>query len=233
MRAQTIFNPISPDYRRFKGFCALAVYLVALVGFPVPEFAQSTSATAYPCQHGRCGCATAEQCWRSCCCKSLEERLAWARENHVTPPAFVLRQLAETEALAATTPQTTASPKGCCQHQHGDAEVQKIICDRRSPRPEAKSACNAAWQASSNSCCSHCGDAAKATKQPPTTTWFCVVDAAKCSGIHSLWIALGTVIAPPANVDNENELSLAGMVSPAIQYRYAVSLSPPFPPPRT
>lgn len=225
MRARTLFNPISPVYRRFQGFCALAVYLVALVGFPVPDFAQSTSATAYPCQHGRCGCATAEQCWRSCCCKSLEERLAWARENHVTPPAFVLRQLAETEALAVSKHQETASPNTCCKHQHGDAEIEKAACDRQSPRPET-------GQASPKSCCSHSGDAAKTAKQSSTTTWFCVVDAAKCSGIHSLWLALGTVIAPPANVDYENELSLTGMVSPAIQYRYAVSLSPPFPPPR-
>ncbi len=228
MRARTIFNPISPVYRRFQGFCALAVYLVALVGLPVPEFAQGTSsassAKAYPCQHGRCGCSSAEQCWRSCCCTTLEERLAWARKNHVTPPAFVLEQLAEKKALAASTPQKTTA-KSCCAHDQGDAEVEKVACHMQSARTES-------GQASPPSCCSHSAEQSEPSKNSSSTSWFCMVDAAKCSGLHSLWLALGSVITPPANVDYENELSPAGIVPPALQHRYTVSHCPPLPPPR-
>lgn len=43
----------------------------------------------FPCQNCRCGCSSAEQCWTSCCCYSLRERLAWAKKNKVAPPAFV------------------------------------------------------------------------------------------------------------------------------------------------
>lgn len=41
----------------------------------------------FPCQDRPCGCGTAEQCWRACCCFSHKEKMDWARRNGVTPPA--------------------------------------------------------------------------------------------------------------------------------------------------
>src|SRR5215467_15256496 len=35
-------------------------------------------------------CQSAEQCWQNCCCMTLEERLIWARQNHVRPPNYAL-----------------------------------------------------------------------------------------------------------------------------------------------
>ena len=65
---------------------ALAIYLFLSLGIQLPLPAAKTSGEPYPCMNHPCGCATAEQCWRHCCCTTLEQRLAWARENHVTPP---------------------------------------------------------------------------------------------------------------------------------------------------
>lgn len=81
---------------------AVAVMLLLSFGcalLPIPSIRSSGTASLlgpskdcsepYPCQNCRCGCASAEQCWTSCCCYSLRERLAWARKNNVVPPAFV------------------------------------------------------------------------------------------------------------------------------------------------
>ena len=88
-----------PRVRRFAVACALAQYLLVASGVPVPIAAGPVSAEAYPCQGHNCGCRGPEHCWRSCCCHTHEQRLAWARENNVTPPAFVL--LAEVKAAPA------------------------------------------------------------------------------------------------------------------------------------
>lgn len=47
------------------------------------------SSERFMCESDGCGCATSHQCWTSCCCHSLTERLAWAIREGVAPPAFV------------------------------------------------------------------------------------------------------------------------------------------------
>jgi hypothetical protein len=76
--------------RRLIVACAIAHYLLVASGVPVPVAAGPKSGERYPCEGHNCGCRSAEHCWRSCCCHTHEERLAWAREDGVTPPAFVL-----------------------------------------------------------------------------------------------------------------------------------------------
>ena len=44
----------------------------------------------YPCSDCACGCASAEQCWRSCCCHSMAERMAWARVHGRPPPDYAI-----------------------------------------------------------------------------------------------------------------------------------------------
>lgn len=218
MRARHLFNPISPVFRRFQGLCAVVVYLVALIGLPVPQSSHAASDSAYPCQHGRCGCATADQCWRSCCCHTLEQRVAWAREHGVTPPDFVLKQLAEKASIA-----TESQHGSCCE----DSTARESCCAADAPKVAASS------KGPENACCSD-ANTHSPSEQPaaPATPWVTLIDAAKCQGLQSLWIALGAVISPPAKVDFVCELAPAGFVSPALQMRYEVSFSPSPPVPR-
>lgn len=80
--------------RRSAPFVALVMAGVYLLGglslIPSPRLllkvvssaeSQLTGAEPYPCQHCPCGCLTAEQCWSSCCCHTVEERLAFARKH--------------------------------------------------------------------------------------------------------------------------------------------------------
>lgn len=48
------------------------------------------SAERYPCEDCGCGCASAMECWTHCCCHSEHQRLVWAIENGVAPPAGVV-----------------------------------------------------------------------------------------------------------------------------------------------
>jgi hypothetical protein len=65
----------------------LVSYLLTATGFPLPTVRSAAGGPAFPCQHHACGCVDAEQCWQSCCCLSVEERLAWARSQNIEPPA--------------------------------------------------------------------------------------------------------------------------------------------------
>ena len=37
----------------------------------------------FPCMNSPCGCASAEQCFRQCCCTTLAKRLAFARRHRL------------------------------------------------------------------------------------------------------------------------------------------------------
>ena len=41
------------------------------------------------CQGGTCGCVSAHECWTSCCCHSLQQRIEWARVEGVKIPAYI------------------------------------------------------------------------------------------------------------------------------------------------
>jgi hypothetical protein len=67
----------------------------------------------YPCQNRPCGCASAEQCWRQCCCFTNVEKIAWARKQSVTLPAYVVQAATaelETSVVEAEAEDDNGSP---------------------------------------------------------------------------------------------------------------------------
>ena len=91
MFARLIFRrPIGP-----RCVCALLLlaYSITAAGVPISiGSSPQKSGEIFPCMASSCGCRSADQCWRSCCCHSLTERLAWARNRGIEPPAFALAQ---------------------------------------------------------------------------------------------------------------------------------------------
>jgi hypothetical protein len=83
---------------RACGWMSTALYLTVALGFAFPaprralNDAGKDTTAPFPCMNSPCGCRTAEHCWHNCCCHTLAERLQWARENHVQPPADVLAE---------------------------------------------------------------------------------------------------------------------------------------------
>lgn len=87
---------------------ALAGFLAGTIGVPVPVLPSGKDLSRpFPCMHRRCGCQTADQCWKGCCCFTNQEKLAWAAKHGVEPPAYV---------AAAAKREASPSEKGksCC-----------------------------------------------------------------------------------------------------------------------
>jgi hypothetical protein len=67
---------------------ALLTFTMTSIGIPSPPASVKDRSMPFPCQDHACGCASAEQCWRHCCCFTPRERWAWAQAHHVEPPAY-------------------------------------------------------------------------------------------------------------------------------------------------
>jgi len=125
--------------RRLTGLLLLLSMCASLFPLPLPvrSPAGKDQSRPFPCQDRPCGCMSAAQCWRKCCCFTDREKLAWARANDVTPPAFVVAAAHKERTAKDTTcgktchacdgaktgnSSTSTSRPSCCAHRPGQAE---------------------------------------------------------------------------------------------------------------
>jgi hypothetical protein len=133
------FTNRMPCAVRVIGGVLLALYGLMVSGLPIPmasELAQQF--VRYPCEDSACGCASANQCWKSCCCNTLEEKVAWANENGVVIPDFVRQLLPQASACCTV---KKAMPKGCCRTAPASKNMKKKM--RRSVRLISAHSCGA------------------------------------------------------------------------------------------
>ena len=203
---------VSHCIRRFAfPFCcwALAVlYLLVASGvpFPQPSNLHKDTSTPFPCMDSACGCRDSEQCWRSCCCHTLSERLAWARQNHIRPPEFVVAEAhskgLETDDCREHSPACCESSPNCCQGAH---ECHK--------KPVATA-----------SCC------AKRNKNADRSV--VLTRALKCRGISGDWLGMGAALVPP-RLDFQCDQILCDWLVQATASLSSTAFPPPLPPPRS
>jgi hypothetical protein len=207
---------------RLPAGLALVAYLVAAVGVPLPAFPHKDSGQPFPCQNHACGCQTAEQCWRHCCCFTPEERWAWAEAHHVTPPAYAerpatlawhpawLRDRAgeQTEPLPGSACCAHAA-KGCCHD--GPQHVSCCHNDRgvdTSPPPADRPVSRGVWQ------------------------WALGVDALRCQGVNTLWVACGAALPPEPPFVWGPWPAPRGWLPSSDDLPVLLPATPPAPPPR-
>lgn len=94
---------------------ALAVLLVlslacAMLPLTLPGSQSKDLTEAFPCQHHACGCRSAAQCWKSCCCFTNAQKVEWARRENVKLPDFVI--------VAAAQEQSAKTKKSSCCSSH-------------------------------------------------------------------------------------------------------------------
>ena len=112
--------------KRILTWCAIWGYVLVASGLPLPfgavhsagggaagdaagkRLAAKDRSRPFPCMDKPCGCATAEQCFTSCCCHTPAETLAWARSRGVEPA--VLEALARRAGVVGM----PKPPSGCC-----------------------------------------------------------------------------------------------------------------------
>ncbi len=190
-------------------------YLLATLPLPLPASVHKSGGLPFPCQNHPCGCQTAEQCWRHCCCFTPEERWAWARENNVEPPDYAEKP-AEPENLVEEGWNAVKlrdrngvgskwSAKTCCSA----GQTRPVCCQ---PRPD-----NSSKQSS---------------RKSKSIRWVTAMSAWQCHGGPTLWlsaaIALPITLAPAWSPDPPPAACV-----PFTNVRGChVSLNPPAPPPR-
>jgi hypothetical protein len=192
--------------RLFAGL-TLAAYLTASAGFAMPVLPHKDRSQPFPCQDHACGCKSAEECWRHCCCFTPEEKLAWAKAHDVEPPPYAEKPSADgwRAAPLRNQAQSGEGPHAGCS-----------CCSHAKDHPTSISA----------SCCAR---AAQSGKQAPAVP---VLAPLRCHGLTTLWIALGTAPPPPAVA-----LELSPPVTDWLSYPDAsapvLGCVPPDPPPRS
>jgi len=85
--------------------------LATSLGVPVLVAPSLDTSQPFPCMSHRCGCGTADACWRGCCCMTLAQKLAWAKEHGITPPEYALAQAREDGRNLSS-----CGSGSCCRH---------------------------------------------------------------------------------------------------------------------
>jgi len=111
--------------------CAIALamigFLIATTGvIPNPSYltklATGIIGERYPCEGGRCMCASARECWTTCQCHTLSQRVAWAEREGVAIPSYV--DLSDLEA-GVCEPSKPACPLCAMADGAGDEENEQ------------------------------------------------------------------------------------------------------------
>lgn len=226
-------------------FCALTLPLP--VGFSVRLNESGKDASeAFPCQNRPCGCRSADQCWKKCCCFTNSEKVAWAKANNVTVPDFVL-VAAKEEAAQAGNQQLLV--KSCCS-----AKLQSPKCTT-SELTSSCSKCITGTVAghSSPNCKSHRSTQTSASQvtlkradsEPDTSSpnngstksrvrwkWVLAFSVSECHGVSAHWFCLPPTILPdPPGLLSEGDVIVDSCFAPSESLRRG-TLEPPQPPPR-
>jgi hypothetical protein len=216
--------------RRFtqirKRFCAgrrvlcaalALLYITIASGVPAPIGRPlGKGGELFPCSTCGCGCATAEQCWRSCCCHTLAERMEWARKHGVRPPDHAIVK-AQAEGLDLAWLGIPSLPSCCNQIAKNSLPPS---CQKRA----AATCCNSA-----RSCCDRSNEPHDGSKggRDHVIAW----RALACHGQSLNWLsATLTLVAERPTVSLE--LPIVTWLGPASSDSPdSIAPSPEVPPP--
>ena len=184
----------------------LAALTAASIGIAVPTLVERISDEMYPCMNCPCGCASAEACWRDCCCFTHQQKLAWAEEKGVVPPKFVV---ASARAEAELPPCCRKRMASCCKNM-------KKSCCQQGSEDENSLARNAEQDRKTRS----------------GTRKVALLDVLRCQGIGMHWTMLPPCVMPslPNAADFPAGLSEQIIIADCF---FSGQLSPPeLPPPQ-
>jgi hypothetical protein len=199
--------------RRPVAVAALGAYLFAALGLPMPAWAPARDGQPFPCHDHSCGCLTAEQCWRNCCCFTPEERFAWAKAHGIEPPAYA----------AKPKPAGWRAPR--LRDRAADGEGASACCRKGTADPAAK-----AGEQSSTCCSGHGERADRGCEKRPVR--MPAVSPLRCRGLTAAWSAFaGGVVPPPVPTWRASPPLVAVLPVGHTRPRTVVS-APPTPPPR-
>ncbi len=208
---------------RLCAVVALLSYLATISGLPLPSGQGKDRSKPFPCQDHPCGCRTAEECWRHCCCFTPEAKWIWAQVHHVEPPSYA----------------EVAPPKGWQTVRLRDqAECGGTACRSCSVAPEkpaAGTATSCCAPRSSPASCTHTPTRSCDKQQPPRKgelRWTHGISLLRCQGLSTLWVSAGAVLTPPPGPTWNAPTNLSGIVSDRDASPVTIPHTPLPPPPR-
>jgi hypothetical protein len=198
----------------------LAAYVAVVSGVPLPiagsppvagspaakRLADKDRSRPFPCMDKPCGCATAEQCFSSCCCNSPAELLAWAEINGLDPATLFALQ----RRVAATAPEAPAA--ACC-------------CSSAAP---AASCCTTTESAPAH----QPAPADEGDSAPLRSRMISMKAMLACGGVLAGWAAAVTSLPAPTALRCEPCMQLVGVLSITDEIGHSADLLREAPPPR-
>lgn len=209
--------------RRLTSAALLTAYVTTAAGIPLPSGARpQRNGELYPCAGGSCGCATAEHCWKSCCCHTLAERFAWARQHAVRPPAYAIAAARQAGLHLAwlgegTGPHFHSSTKSCCHRSSDDAK--KMSCHETVASASAHV---------HRTCCAHKHDLEQNTN---TADHIVVWRALNCQGHSMNWLAAVPTLIVARPAVSRPALLVTWLVPAISEPAEQLAEIPPVPPP--
>ena len=121
--------------RQITSILLIAGFVAALLPIPLISSSHTNGkdlSLPFPCQNRPCGCRSAAQCKKKCCCFTDEQKLAWAIRNGVDP----------SEVVASTTKCSTTSEstrKVCCTSKNvAKSQVVHRLPKLKSTSPQSR-----------------------------------------------------------------------------------------------
>lgn len=212
---RTPYRKLSNPIYRWLGCLSVSFVLCAIL-LPMPVSLWSTAGVEkdqsqlFPCQNRPCGCRSAEQCFKKCCCFTNTQKVSWARANGVELPDYVL-VAAEKESAAKTKP--------CA------------LCSK------AKE--NGSWTKCAESITGALREQQTATPQIPkvtartkTSKWVLTVYAAECQGQTPFSMCFPATILPARVTPVTLSLEMNETFHHVSERLSSMTLRPPLPPPK-
>ena len=235
--------------RRITTWLAILGYTLVASGLPLPfgmiapaapdtpaakRLAAKDRSQPFPCMDKPCGCATAEQCFTSCCCNTPAETLAWAKAHRVEPAV-----LAALEQRVASGSQLVAkaTKSSCCSSTAPAAE--EPCCPSRQPAAavaEDGDLCSmdASHAATPSATEEATPDNASPDEEPsrqPRSRTVTLRAMLACGGIVAEWFAAGAALPPP-RLEVSLLMHVLDVCTPGDEAGESLAASPAAPPPR-
>lgn len=111
--------------RRLCGLLVLLGVCASVLPIPLPSSkpTDKDSSQPFPCQNRPCGCRSAEQCWKKCCCFTNSQKVAWAKTHRVNAPDYV-------HVAAAEESKAVICQKPCCAKKTVNKSCCQSVTDR-------------------------------------------------------------------------------------------------------
>jgi hypothetical protein len=181
---------------------AIVGYALLALGLPLPLSGSNVAAdpvasrrvaakdrsVPFPCMDKPCGCASAEQCFRECCCTTPAERLAWARRNGLGVDMLVALE-------SRTVPGHASKKTGSCERERGSCCSAQAL-----PDEPAESCCK---DGAGPALTARADDASDAADEPVPRggtrpgRQVTLRGMLACQGAVGSWISVGASLPPP------------------------------------